>query len=63
VFLHYWLPAELARLWLSLFLSALDGTIVTTGLIKISSDFDALSQAAWLITTYLLTYNCGLSRN
>jgi MFS family permease len=45
------------RLWLSLFLSALDTTIVTTGLIRISSDFEALGQAAWLITAYLLTYN------
>lgn len=45
-------------LWLCLFLSALDTTIVTTALIKISSDFGALEQAAWLITAYLLTYNC-----
>ena len=37
---------------------ALDTTIVTTALIKISSDLDSLEQAAWLITAYLLTYNC-----
>jgi hypothetical protein len=43
---------------LCLFLSALDTTIVTTALIKISSDFGALEQAAWLITACLLTYNC-----
>lgn len=54
-------PARLhtiiAGLWFCLFLSALDTTIVTTALIKISSGFNALDQAAWLITTYLLTYN------
>ena len=48
----------IAGLWLCLFLSALDTTIVTTALIKISSDYGALEQAAWLITAYLLTYNC-----
>lgn len=45
-------------LWLCLFISAIDTTIVTTALIKISSGFNALDQAAWLITAYLLTYNC-----
>ncbi|KAF1358105.1 MFS general substrate transporter [Lizonia empirigonia] len=44
-------------LWFCLFISALDTTIVTTALIKISSGFNGLEQAAWLITTYLLTYN------
>ncbi|KAF2015718.1 MFS general substrate transporter, partial [Aaosphaeria arxii CBS 175.79] len=48
-------------LWLSLFMSAMDTTIITTALIKISSEFNALSQAAWLVTTYLLTYNCKSS--
>ncbi|KAJ4988353.1 major facilitator superfamily transporter [Stagonosporopsis vannaccii] len=50
----------IAGLWFCLFLSALDTTIVTTALIKISSGFSALDQAAWLITTYLLTYNSFL---
>ncbi|KAJ8116457.1 hypothetical protein OPT61_g2122 [Boeremia exigua] len=50
----------IAGLWFCLFLSALDTTIVTTALIKISSGFNALEQAAWLITTYLLTYNSFL---
>jgi hypothetical protein len=44
-------------LWFCLFIAALDTTIVTTALIKISSGFDSLEQGAWLITTYLLTYN------
>jgi MFS family permease len=49
-----------SRLWLCLFISAMDTTIVTTALIKISSDFHALEQGAWLITAYLLTYNSFL---
>ncbi|CAI6341676.1 unnamed protein product [Periconia digitata] len=50
----------IAGLWLSLFVSAMDTTIITTGLIKISSEFQALDQAAWLVTAYLLTYNSFL---
>src|SRR5688500_2844926 len=49
--------ADSCRLWISLFVSAMDGTIVTTALIKISSSFGALDRAAWLVTAYLLTYN------
>jgi hypothetical protein len=48
----------IAGLWLCLFVSAMDTTIVTTALIKISSSFNALEQGAWLVTAYLLTYNC-----
>lgn len=55
-------PARLhtivAGLWLCLFLSAMDTTIVTTALIKISSGFNALEKGVWLVTAYLLTYNC-----
>ncbi|KAH7391856.1 putative MSF multidrug transporter [Pyrenochaeta sp. MPI-SDFR-AT-0127] len=50
----------IAGLWFCLFISALDTTIVTTALIKISSGFNALEQAAWLVTAYLLTYNSFL---
>ena len=39
----------------------MDTTIITTSLMKISSDFHALEQASWLVTAYLLTYNCRLS--
>ncbi|CAO2648981.1 Nn.00g099300.m01.CDS01 [Neocucurbitaria sp. VM-36] len=57
-------PAKLhtiiAGLWLCLFISALDTTIVTTALIKISSGFNALEQGSWLVTAYLLTYNSFL---
>jgi MFS family permease len=52
------LHTVIAGLWLCLFVSALDTTIVTTALIKISSGFNALEQGAWLVTAYLLTYNC-----
>ena len=41
-------------------MSAMDTTIITTALIKISSGFDALDRAAWLVTAYLLTYNAFL---
>jgi MFS family permease len=44
-------------LWLSMFMSALDGTIISTALLEISSDFGALDRASWLVTSYLLTYN------
>lgn len=50
----------IAGLWLCLFISALDTTIVTTALIKISSGFNTLEQGPWLVTAYLLTYNCEL---
>lgn len=39
-------------------MGALDGTIVTTALFKISSGFNALQDAGWIVITYLLTYNC-----
>jgi|TARA_R110002003_G_scaffold97_36_gene8015 MFS family permease len=38
----------------------MDTTIVTTALIKISSGFNALEQGPWLVTAYLLTYNCKI---
>lgn len=45
------------RLWLSLFLSALDGTIVSTALIDISNELKALNQSSWVVVAYFLTYN------
>lgn len=60
-------PARLhtiiAGLWFCLFISAIDTTIVTTALVKISSEFNSFEQAAWLVTAYLLTYNCMYSEN
>lgn len=39
----------------SLFLVALDQTIVTTALGKIVEEFDAFSSLSWIVTAYLLT--------
>src|SRR6478609_8636615 len=39
----------------SLFLVALDQTIVTTALGKIVEDFNAFSSLSWVITAYMLT--------
>ncbi|KAH7077231.1 putative MFS multidrug transporter [Paraphoma chrysanthemicola] len=50
----------IAGLWICLFISAMDTTIITTALLKISSGYNALEQGAWLITAYLLTYNSFL---
>ncbi|KAF2441244.1 MFS general substrate transporter [Karstenula rhodostoma CBS 690.94] len=47
-------------LWLCLFVSAMDTTIITTALFRISSDFYALDQGPWLVTAYLLAYNSFL---
>ncbi|OCK80431.1 putative MSF multidrug transporter [Lepidopterella palustris CBS 459.81] len=54
------LNVVIAGLWLSLFISAMDTTIITTALLRISSDFNALNQSGWLVVTYLLTYNSFL---
>ncbi|KAF9893068.1 hypothetical protein FE257_012479 [Aspergillus nanangensis] len=51
------------RLWLggcgcglSLFLTALESTIVSTTLVAITNDFGGFGQSSWIITAYLLTY-------
>ncbi|PSN65615.1 MFS general substrate transporter [Corynespora cassiicola Philippines] len=50
----------IAGIWLCLFMASMDTTIITTALIKISSEYNALSQAPWLVTAYLLPYNSFL---
>ena len=45
------------RLWISLFISAMDTTIISTALFSISSEFRSFNQSGWLIVSYLLTYN------
>lgn len=47
----------LRRLWISLFLAALDSTIISTAVFEISNSFNSTSQSAWIVTAYLLTYN------
>ncbi|KAF5535779.1 major facilitator superfamily domain-containing protein [Fusarium napiforme] len=44
-------------LWICLFLSALETTIVATALRTISDDLDGLMQSNWVVVAYLLTYN------
>lgn len=45
------------RLWLSLFISSIEVTIVSTALFKISDDLNALTQSHWIIVAYMFTYN------
>ncbi|KAJ5699742.1 Major facilitator superfamily domain general substrate transporter [Penicillium majusculum] len=47
----------MAGLWICLFLSALETTIVSTALQTISSDLQDLSKSTWIVVAYLLTYN------
>ncbi|KAI8884005.1 MFS general substrate transporter [Backusella circina FSU 941] len=44
-------------LQLSLFLAALDGTIVSTTLPRIGSEFNKMSIVAWVATSYILTFD------
>jgi EmrB/QacA subfamily drug resistance transporter len=58
---HQRTPAEqrnvlviMAALMITLLLSALDQTIVSTALPAIASDFNALDQLSWVVTSYLI---------
>ncbi len=44
----------MAALMLTLFLAALDQTIVSTALPRITSDLNGLNELAWVVTAYLL---------
>ncbi|KAI8074951.1 major facilitator superfamily domain-containing protein [Gongronella butleri] len=44
-------------LQVSLFLGALDGTIVSTCLARIGSDFNEMDIVAWVATAYILTFD------
>ncbi|KAI7907864.1 major facilitator superfamily domain-containing protein [Cokeromyces recurvatus] len=44
-------------LQVSLFLAALDGTIVSTSLPRIGSDFNQMSIVSWVATAYILTFD------
>src|SRR2546423_209381 len=43
-------------LWLGLFLSALETTIIATALVTISSDFGHFDKSSWIVVSYFLTY-------
>ncbi|KPM45187.1 hypothetical protein AK830_g1403 [Neonectria ditissima] len=47
----------IAGLWVCLFLSALETTIVATALRTISDHLNGLAQSNWVVVAYLLTYN------
>lgn len=58
---HHRTPAEqrnvvviMGALMITLLLSALDQTIVSTALPRIASDFNALDQLSWVVTSYLI---------
>ncbi|KAF2158515.1 hypothetical protein M409DRAFT_71606 [Zasmidium cellare ATCC 36951] len=46
-------------LGLSVFLPALEVSVISTSLISISNDLDGFEQSSWIITAYLLTYTGG----
>lgn len=48
----------LTALWVPVFISSLDGTIVATLVGSISSSFNASERASWFGTTYLLALVC-----
>ena len=48
------LTLVMSALMLTLFLAALDQTIVSTALPRITSDLGGLNQLAWVVTAYLL---------
>lgn len=43
-------------MWLSLFLSTLETTIVSTSLVSITNALDGFLYRDWVVTAYLLTY-------
>ncbi|RFU74580.1 mfs-type transporter [Trichoderma arundinaceum] len=45
-----------AALWISLFLSTLETTIVSTSLVSITNALDGFILRDWIVTAYLLTY-------
>src|SRR6202034_918235 len=52
---HRQIMVIMSGLMLGMFLAALDQTIVTTALTRISEDFHHLSLYNWVVTSYLLT--------
>ena len=44
----------MGALMLTMFLAALDQTIVSTALPRIASDFNALNELSWVVTSYLI---------
>ncbi|KZF20982.1 putative MFS multidrug transporter [Xylona heveae TC161] len=51
------LSLSVIGLWICLFLSAMETTIVATALRRISDDLKSQGQSTWIVVAYLLTYN------
>ncbi|MDB5244216.1 MAG: Multidrug resistance protein [Parcubacteria group bacterium] len=51
---HKGIMVIMGALMLTLLLAALDQTIVSTALPRIASDFNALNELSWVVTSYLL---------
>lgn len=43
-------------IWLALFLSTIETTIVSTALVSITDDLHGFDIRDWVVTSYLLTY-------
>ncbi|OJD28332.1 hypothetical protein ACJ73_00257 [Blastomyces percursus] len=56
-YIHGWrMYLLIAGIWLSLFLSTLETTIVSTSLVSITNALDGFEKRDWIVTSYLLTY-------
>src|SRR6266481_8476793 len=51
---HTGIMLVMGALMLTLLLAALDQTIVSTALPRIASDFNALNELSWVVTSYLI---------
>ncbi|CCX32435.1 Similar to Multidrug resistance protein fnx1; acc. no. Q09752 [Pyronema omphalodes CBS 100304] len=48
------LLAVLSSIWIGVFLAALDGTVISTLLAPISSEFNSFASLSWITTAYLI---------
>ena len=44
------------RMWMALFLSTVETTIVSTSLVSITNALGGFDERDWIVTAYLLTY-------
>ena len=50
-----------AGIWIALFLSTLETTIVSTSLVSISDSLSGFEERNWVVTAYFLTYTGTIS--
>jgi hypothetical protein len=48
-------------MWLALFLSTVETTIVSTSLVSITNALSGFDKRDWIVTSYLLTYTGELA--